>query len=85
MKKLIERLLSTAEAPPPTEAWKRENAKYLAWFDNQHPTEHSNPTVELEDFLRDWKNDWKKLGWNALIPAVPLVVLVVGVLYSILH
>jgi hypothetical protein len=39
---------------------------------------------EIHQFMRGWKRDWQKLGWNALIPAVILVAFFVGV-FVIIH
>jgi hypothetical protein len=86
------RLFDTSEPPPPSEAWKRENEKYLAWFSNQHPNETAIQPNGKMDTLIDVKSEWnamveanKALGWNALIPTIPLLVLAIGVLYAIMH
>jgi len=75
-----------------TEAWKQENAKYRAWFSNQHPNERVIQLNGKTDILADIKAEWNAmedaqiaLGWSGLIPAIPLIALVVGVLYAILH
>lgn len=40
---------------------------------------------ELKSFVNDWGNEWKALGWNALIPIISLVALVASVIYAVIH
>lgn len=38
---------------------------------------------EFKAFFNAWGNDWKKLGWNALIPITLLVAFITFIAYTI--
>ena len=59
-----------------TEQIKNDFAEVTNNFKSTLPTEPN----EIHLFMRDWKRDWQKLGWNALIPAGIIIFFFLGMI-----
>ncbi len=54
-------------------AWKKENAKYHAWFANQHPNEIGDIREDLAPELNEMTDAVKNLGWGVIVPITCLL------------